>query len=1024
MYRIVVHSPFVSKLSEVSSELVASSTKEWLIYELADGIVVTLLILSSTVILMSFVDFLRFQQVAGADGQDFVVVLPPPPPEAPQGIHHPRDAPQTAGAALHDRPERRWRLVHDGGNVEKEGFHNVLEANHEPVGGYRRSSKNDENDHNAKHDPVAEPLSPWQFPDDWNFDELEDFHDADAFYAWLHRKESSSGSAAAMGEEEEEKEEEGEEEESDDEEERLELLFGGNPNVEEDLAFIDLPPGDDLADDDLPENPRGEVDLREVLLDVLGLRGQLKIMVRNVVWLLMFNAIYLGVFASIPFNLGSFYSSFFRSFRISPAQVESYEKWLVSPQGSGWKAMKEFVEASLAQDEGWLALYAKVTEACKRLNLAMDPLIVGKIFVGYALLLSSIFTLDWIMGFLTHRTNTHRRAAETSTTASILRSVDHCVGVLSCVAKVGCLLSLRIFFTPTLLGSFILFSYNHLAKYPADAWIELYCSNVVGGIMVTWALGICNMLTVTLTVLQLREVLHPDILAKFIRPQEPHLELLSSLMHESGYTHVRRLAVSLTVYLSVLVVLMHIPVLLLQEARSGIPHELWQVRYWYVVPQIQLPLETSISLGIFLSLLEKKKNVIGKLLHVWFKHASNYLGLTRYCMPLNFEVLDLDRSHPDYHRYEGHKMCIVDRAPLVRPPDRWDSKSFERSGRWAWSEERPGEVERRVCPRVTKPTYRTLRVFLLLTATWSIVTFAVCLAVPLPVLYGRMVFRSIALPQWLRHDLLAQFLGVCEVVSYGTKSWRGLGRWLREIRHPCNGSAFLRGRIRSFVDHVVTFTVVGGHVRIWHVSSVSDLFPPAPFSWITLLECFVAGKFIVGALTWFSESFIRDNILAWLVKGREEKYVHGMPWFGRLTQTDIGSKIFHDRLHNAVVYFVAVPVLGYGCLLTALHAAGFAYASLPSVFLNFADGEGFEALFLKLARYHVLFFWEYLLAGVLAEVFLALLRDLHDTAYNERYRVGRVLENRADAKAAQEARAATEASTETAAEHTVAAAAG
>ena len=177
---------------------------------------------------------------------------------------------------------------------------------------------------------MAEPLSPWQFPDDWNFDELEDFHDADAFYAWLHRKESSSGSAAAMGEEEEEKGRGGEEEESDDEEERLELLFGGNPNVEEDLAFIDLPPGDDLADDDLPENPRGEVDLREVLLDVLGLRGQLKIMVRNVVWLLMFNAIYLGVFALIPFNLGSS-TVFFRSFRISPAQVESYEKWLVSP---------------------------------------------------------------------------------------------------------------------------------------------------------------------------------------------------------------------------------------------------------------------------------------------------------------------------------------------------------------------------------------------------------------------------------------------------------------------------------------------------------------------------------------------------------------------------------------------------------------------------------------------------------------------------------------------------------------------
>ena len=171
---------------------------------------------------------------------------------------------------------------------------------------------------------------------------------------------------------------------------------------------------------------------------------------------------------------------------------------------------------------------------------------------------------------------------------------------------------------------------------------------------------------------------------------------------------------------------------------------------------------------------------------------------------------------------------------------------------------------------------------------------------------------------------LAQFLGVCEVVSYGTKSWRGLGRWLREIRHPCNGSAFLpwthslicrpRGDLHS-----------SGRTRAHLAFHPCRTSFPGPFSWITLLECFVAGKFIVE-LNVVLRVFHPRQHLAWLVKGREEKYVHGMPWFGRLTQTDIGSKIFHDRLHNAVVYFVAVPVLGYGCLLTALHAAGFAYA--------------------------------------------------------------------------------------------------
>jgi E3 ubiquitin-protein ligase MARCH6 len=53
------------------------------------------------------------------------------------------------------------------------------------------------------------------------------------------------------------------------------------------------------------------------------------------------------------------------------------------------------------------------------------------------------------------------------------------------------------------------------------------------------------MLTVTLSVLQLREVLHPDVLAKSIRPQEPHIDLLSSLMQESGLMHVKRICISL-----------------------------------------------------------------------------------------------------------------------------------------------------------------------------------------------------------------------------------------------------------------------------------------------------------------------------------------------------------------------------------------------------------------------------------------------------------------------------------------------
>ena len=268
-------------------------------------------------------------------------------------------------------------------------------------------------------------------------------------------------------------------------------------------------------------------------------------------------------------------------------------------------------------------------------------------------------------------------------------------------------------------------------------------------------------------------------------------------------------------------------------------------------------------------------------------------------------------------------------------------------------------------------------------------------------LYGRLVFRAINFPVCLRHDLLAQFLGVCEVVSYGTKSWRGLGRWIRQIRHPCNGSAFLRGRIHSFLLHVTTFTVVGGHLRIWHVSSLSRL------TCTDLLLCFVAGKFLVGTLTWLAESSLRDRLLMWLERSDKGKNITGKTWFGRITQSKTGTRIFHDRLHNAVVWLVAAPIVGYGCVLAALHMSGLNHSQFQSTLPPFFDSDSYETLVIQLARYHVLLSWVYVATGVLVEVAVALLRDMHDTAYSERYVVGRILENLREEKEDAGASAAT-----------------
>lgn len=128
--------------------------------------------------------------------------------------------------------------------------------------------------------------------------------------------------------------------------------------------------------------------------------------------------------------------------------------------------------------------------------------------------------------------------------------------------------------------------------------------------------------------------MHPDILAKSIRPQETHSELLESLVHEAGLTHFRRLVVSLMVYLILLIVLLFIPLMIskfivvyiFNIAKSDI-------RVWYYIPELQLPLEVAMGHFTMLTVLEGKKNYIGKFLFHWILFISKKFKAVRFVLP-------------------------------------------------------------------------------------------------------------------------------------------------------------------------------------------------------------------------------------------------------------------------------------------------------------------------------------------------------------------------------------------------------
>jgi hypothetical protein len=157
-------------------------------------------------------------------------------------------------------------------------------------------------------------------------------------------------------------------------------------------------------------------------------------------------------------------------------------------------------------------IYQLIALVIERSHNAGKVLEISDLFLlcaGYLTLFGIIFMAYYFGQLATRAAALSRR----------MQVVFEPVKSLATVAKVGALLFMRIFFLPMCLGACVLSSLNVLLQQPKDTWVDFIATNVVGSVALTWVTGITYMLTVTLSVLQLREVLHPDILAKCIRPQ-------------------------------------------------------------------------------------------------------------------------------------------------------------------------------------------------------------------------------------------------------------------------------------------------------------------------------------------------------------------------------------------------------------------------------------------------------------------------------------------------------------------------
>ena len=67
------------------------------------------------------------------------------------------------------------------------------------------------------------------------------------------------------------------------------------------------------------------------------------------------------------------------------------------------------------------------------------------------------------------------------------------------------------------------------------------------------------MLVVTVAVLQLREVVHPALLYRLIRPHDPNQNLLRALLEDPLPRHAKRMLVSTTIYVLLVALFVTLP---------------------------------------------------------------------------------------------------------------------------------------------------------------------------------------------------------------------------------------------------------------------------------------------------------------------------------------------------------------------------------------------------------------------------------------------------------------------------------
>ncbi|KAF5789975.1 putative transcription factor C2H2 family [Helianthus annuus] len=320
---------------------------------------------------------------------------------------------------------------------------------------------------------------------------------------------------------------------------------------------------------------------------------------------------------------------------------------------------------------------------------------------------------------------------------SLLRQFVAAMRHLMTMIKVAFLLVIELGVFPLMCGWWLDVCTIRMFGKSMTQRVEFFSASPLASSLIHWVVGIVYMLQISIFVSLLRGVLRNGVLYFLRDPADPNYNPFRDLIDDPVHKHARRVLLSVTVYGSLIVMLVFLPVkLAMRTAPSVFPLDISVSDPFTEIPANMLLFQICIPFAIEHF---KLRATIKSLLRYWFTAVGWALGLTDFLLPSPEDNNEQENGNRDPVRQD--RLLGQDRAVVgyLAPEDLNRARQAAADANLA--EEADGDQQS------DSGRYGgfVLCIVLLLLAAWMTLLIFNSAIIVVPVFLGRALFNSVPL---------------------------------------------------------------------------------------------------------------------------------------------------------------------------------------------------------------------------------------------------------------------------------------